>query len=326
MIGHDAAVTAFKAAFAAERPHHAWLLTGQQGLGKALFAHRAAIWVLAGRPEVAGFAVDPENPAARLVAAGSHLDYKVVERLESPTTGKLRGEIVIDQIVRRPNSGVVPLSDLLRSTPALADYRVVIVDAADDMNRSVANALLKNLEEPGPGTLFLLISHSPGKLLPTIRSRCRTLRFARLDDGEVDAVLAAELPELDPAARAALVRLADGAPGRALRFAEAGIGELEASLADLAATTPAAAPGKALALARSLAGKANAARYEAFLELAPAMLATAARVRTGPALARTLADWEAATALAGSAVALSLDPQSVAFDLAGKVAGLARQR
>jgi len=322
MIGHDAAVASFKAAFAAERPHHAWLLTGPQGLGKALFAHRAAIWVLAGRPGVPGFAVDPDNPAARLVAAGSHLDYKVVERLESPTTGKLRGEIVIDQIVRRPNSGVVPLSDLLRSTPALADYRVVIVDAADDMNRSVANALLKNLEEPGPGTLFLLISHSPGKLLPTIRSRCRTLRFARLHDADVDAVLADELPELEPAARGALVRLADGAPGRALRFAEAGIAELEASLADLATTS--AAPGKALALARSLSGKANAARYEALLELAPAMLAAAARQRSGPALARTLADWEAASALAGSAVALSLDPQSVAFDLAGKVAGLAR--
>ena len=112
-------------------------------------------------------------------------------------------------------------------------------------------------------------------------------------------------------------------PGRALRFAESGIAALEEQLAGLAVTTKDAAPAKAMALARSLAGKGNTARYEAFLELAPAMLAHAARTRSGVALARTLADWEAAAQLAGGAVALSLDPQSVAFDLAVKVAALA---
>lgn len=324
MIGHDAEVAAFKAAFADRRPHHAWLLTGQQGIGKALFAHRAATWVLAGRPRVTGFEIPPGDPAARLMAAGSHLDFKVIERLESPTTGKLRGEIVIDQIIRRPGSTVIPLSDLLRSTPALGDTRVIVIDAADDMNRNVANALLKNLEEPGPGTLFLLVSHSPGRLLPTIRSRCRTLRLARLTDAEVDAILAAEAPDLDTDDRATLVRLAAGAPGRALRFAETGIAGLEARLADLAIALPAAAPGQALALARGLAGKASAPAYEAFLELAPATIAAAARGRRGPALARAIADWEAATALAATAIPLSLDPQAVTFELATRVANLAR--
>ena len=323
MIGHDDNIADFKAAFEGGRPHHAWLLTGPQGLGKALFARLAAVWVLAGRPDVHGFDVDPDTPAARFVAAGSHIDFKIIERLESPTTGKLRGEIVIEQLVRRTGSSVSPLSELLKSTPALSDYRVVIIDAADDMNRSVANALLKNLEEPSPGTLFLLISHMPGRLLPTIRSRCRTLRFQRLADTEVDAILDAETSGLDDEDRATLVRIAQGAPGRALHFAESGIAALEEQLAELAITPPAAAPGKAQALARSLAGKANTPRYEAFLELAPAMLAAAARTRQGPALARTISDWEAATQLAGGAVALSLDPQAVAFDIATKVAALA---
>jgi DNA polymerase-3 subunit delta' len=322
MIGHDTNIAAFKAAFETARPHHAWLLTGPQGLGKALFARLAAVWVLAGRPVVPGFEVDPETPAARFVAAGSHIDFKIIERLESPTTGKLRGEITIEQLVRRQGSQVTPLSDLLQSTPALSDYRVVIIDAADDMNRSVANALLKNLEEPSPGTLFLLISHTPGRLLPTIRSRCRSLRFQRLPDGDVATILDNQTTGLDDDDRATLVRIAQGAPGRALRFAESGIAALEEQLAELAVTPPAAAAGKSQALARSLSGKANGARYEAFIELAPAMLAAAARTRRGPALTRALADWEAATTLAASAVALSMEPQAVAFDLAMKVAAL----
>jgi DNA polymerase-3 subunit delta' len=229
--------------------------------------------------------------------------------------GKLRAVIRVDE--------VRALQPLFRQTPSIADWRVIIVDSADEMNPQSANALLKNLEEPPEKTLFFLISHTPGRLLQTIRSRCRTLRFNRLHDGEVDRVLEYAAPELDDADRATLVRIAEGAPGRALRFAEAGIAALEEQLADLAITPPPAAPAKALALAKSLAGKASTPRYQAFLELAPAMLANAARTRSGPALARTLADWEAATGLAGAAVPLSLDPQAVAFDLAIRIAALA---
>lgn len=192
------------------------------------------------------------------------------------------------------------------------------------MNKNVANALLKNLEEPAAGTIFFLICHSPGVLLPTIRSRCRTLRFNRLADSHVALFLERSAPELDDADRATLVRVAEGAPGRALRFAEDGIALLEEQLVELSKTPPEAAPAKAMALARTLAGKTNGARYAAFLELAPAMIADAARHRSGPALARALADWEAASTLAAGAVPLSLDPQAVAFDIAGRVAALAR--
>lgn len=314
MIGHDEQVAALKAAFAGDRPHHGWLLTGPQGLGKALFAQAAAIWLLAGKPEGEGFDGGEDSPAASLVAAGSHPDFRRLVRTEDDK-GKLRSVIRVDE--------VRALQPLFRQTPSIAKWRVVIVDSADEMNVQSANALLKNLEEPPEQTLFFLISHMPGRLLPTIRSRCRTLRFNRLYDAEVAAILDRAAPELDDDDRATLVRIAEGAPGRALRFAESGIAALVDQLDELAVTPPAAAPGKAQALARSLAGKANTARYEAFLELAPAMIARAARQRKGPALAQALGLWEEASALAGGAVALSLDPAQVAFDMAGKVAALA---
>lgn len=315
MIGHDEQVGAFKAAFAGSRPHHAWLLTGPQGLGKALFAETAAIWLLAGRPAGVDFAAAADSAAASLVAAGSHPDFRRLVRTEDDK-GKLRAAIRVDE--------VRALQPLFRQTPSIADWRVVIVDSADEMNVQSANALLKNLEEPPQQTLFLLVSHMPGRLLPTIRSRCRTLRFNRLGDAEVARVLEAAAPDLDDDDRATLVRIAEGAPGRALRFAAGGIAALEEQLAELALTPATAAPARAQALARSLAGKGNSQRYEAFLELAPAIIAAAARQRSGPALARALADWEAASNLAGGAVALSLDPQAVVFDIAGKVAALAR--
>ena len=314
MIGHAGQIAEFKTAFAGNRPHHAWLLTGPQGLGKALFGEQAAIWLLAGRPAGEGFDAAIDSPAASLVAAASHPDFRRLVRTEDDK-GKLRSVIRVDE--------VRALQPLFRQTPSIAAWRIVIVDSADEMNVQSSNALLKNLEEPPEQTIFFLISHTPGRLLPTIRSRCRTLRFNRLADTEVDNILARCAPELDDEDRATLVRIAEGAPGRALRFAESGIAALEEQLADLAVTPRAAAPSKALALARSLAGKANAQRYQAFLELAPAMLANAARTRSGAALARTLADWEAASSLAGGAVALSLDPHAVAFDIANKVAALA---
>lgn len=314
MIGHDDQIAAFTAAFAGDRPHHAWLLTGPQGLGKALFAERAAIWLLAGKPAGEGFDGAADSSAASLVAAGSHPDFRRLVRTEDDK-GKLRSVIRVDE--------VRALQPLFRQTPSIAQWRVVIVDSADEMNVQSANALLKNLEEPPEQTLFFLISHMPGRLLPTIRSRCRTLRFNRLPDTAVATILENSAPELDDDDRATLVRIAEGAPGRALRFAESGIAALVDQLDDLAITSPAAAPAKAQALARSLAGKANTRRYEAFLELAPAMIARAARDRHGPALGQALALWEGANDLAGGAVALSLDAGQVAFDMATKVAALA---
>lgn len=319
LIGHGEQGRALRLAFTSARMHHAWLFVGPPGIGKATFAAEAAKWLLARAAAPDGvdgdsLDVDPEHATARLIAAGSHLDLRRLERT-TDTAGKLRANIRVDE--------VRALQPLFRATPALSAWRVVVVDAVDDMNRAAANAFLKNLEEPPPNTVFLGVSHSPGRLLPTIRSRCRTLRFGRLDDADVERILLRHAPDASATERAALVAVAAGSPGRALRFAAAGIDGLANELDALAVAPPAAVTALALALAKSLAAKAAAPRYEALLDLAPAYLAAAARTRSGPRLARALALWERATALGSSALALSLEPQSVAFELGTLVGGLA---
>ncbi len=311
LIGHQAQVAAFKAVFAQGRPHHGWLLTGPPGLGKALFAEEAAIWLLAGQPPGPGFNAAAESPAASLVAAGSHPDMRRLERVEDDK-GKLRSVIRVDE--------VRALLPLFRQTPSLAEWRVVIVDAADDMNPNAANVLLKSLEEPPPRTLFLLISHMPGRLLPTIRSRCRTLRFTALDDADVATVLAGA--GVADAAQPALLALAQGCPGRALALANADLAGMNAELQALRGLAQGPATAAALALSRSMGGKAGAERYTALLASVPALLAGIARQSQNAARARALAEWDAAAKLAGEAVALQLPAEQVAFRLAMAVASL----
>jgi DNA polymerase-3 subunit delta' len=319
LIGHQEQVTAFTAAFTGGRPHHAWLLAGQKGLGKALFARQAAIWLLAGAPAGEGLAVPPDCEAARLMAAGSHLDFRLIERTANKQ-GKLRNEIVIGQIVRRPESEGQPLREFLAGTPMLGQRRVVMVDAADDMNRNTANSLLKSLEEPSEDTIFLLVSHAPGRLLPTIRSRCRTLRFSRLTDADVRRVLAgADLGEED---ESLLVRLAQGCPGRAIALGEAGITALERDLAGLAGLPVDRANPLALKLAKSITLKGREGRYAALLDRVPALIAARARLLEGAARGRALDEWEQASQLAREAMPLQLDPAQVAWRLAMHLAAV----
>ncbi len=318
LIGHAEQAAAFRAAFLSGRPHHAWLLAGPPGVGKATFANAAATWALAhaAGPPVAddSFDVPATHPIAAVIVAGSHLDLRTLRRT-TDDKGKLRIVIRVEEVRQ--------LQPLFRNRPGLSDWRIVIVDSADEMNANAANALLKNLEEPPPGTLFLVVSHSPGRLLPTIRSRCRTLRFRPLGDTEVGIVLQAAAPELPASEIAALVAVAEGAPGRALGLADAGVDALTRELDALAVATGGAATAKALGLSRSLALKVAAPRYTAFLDLAPAYIARAARDRSGARGQRAVTLWERANDLAGGAVPLALEPQAVAFELATLVAGLA---
>ncbi|PTQ11623.1 DNA polymerase III subunit delta' [Sphingomonas oleivorans] len=316
--GHRPLVTAFLDAARSGRLHHAWLLAGPQGIGKARFADAAALRLLAesaGPPvQAPGLDVPADHPIAKLVAAGSHPDLRRLERLAKDKSEELARSISIAQ--------VRALQALFATTPSLSPRRVVIIDAIDDLERPAANALLKNLEEPPADTLFLLVSHAPGRLLPTIRSRCRLLRFSPLDAADTAAVLREALPEAEEAEIGALVSIAGGAPGTALRFAGLDVAGLDAAMERLIAHGD-PTNAERVALARALSLKAAQPRYEIFLERAPARIAAQAHRLSGPALARAIALWEEARGLADGAVRLSLDPQATVFELAGLLARLA---
>lgn len=239
LVGHEAAQRSLLQAVTGGRLHHAWLFAGPAGIGKATLAFRFARWLLAGRPG-ADLAVDPADPVFRRVAAGTHADLLTVERGHDDKRQRLRAEIVVDE--------VRPVADFLRRTAAEGGWRVVILDDAELMNRSAANTLLKILEEPPPRTVLMLVSAMPGRLLPTIRSRCRTLRLEPLAPAQVEAALARLLPDEDAATRRMLADLADGAPGRALALAaEDGLALQELVREVMAARPPGALRRHALA-------------------------------------------------------------------------------
>ncbi|MDD3445752.1 MAG: DNA polymerase III subunit delta' [Zavarzinia sp.] len=224
LIGHAEAETALLDALAEGKLHHAWLITGPRGIGKATLAYRFARHLFAhgldagaadmfgGAP--ASLAMDAEDPLFKRVAAGGHPDLMVLEREENPRTKVLRDEIVIDQVRE--------LSGFFAMTPAEGGFRVAIIDAIDEMNRNAANALLKLLEEPPSRSVLLLVAHAPGRLLPTIRSRCRRLALRPLPEADVAAILTRHAPNTPVEEVRGLCRLADGSPGRALALAAAG--------------------------------------------------------------------------------------------------------
>ncbi|KQM67031.1 MULTISPECIES: AAA family ATPase [unclassified Sphingomonas] len=323
LIGNDAAREAFVAAAESVALHHAWLLTGPEGIGKGGFAREMAQRLLAtaldGRSRMRG-EIGEDHRVMQLMASGAHPDYRELVRLpkdpDKPDQDIARS-IKIDQ--------VRTLQPMFATKPALSTRRVVVIDAIDDLERPGANALLKNLEEPPVGTIFLLVSHSPGRLLPTIRSRCRQLRFDPLRDEEVARVLRDALPELDGSDVDALVTAAEGAPGRALAYAGLSVAALDRDLSAIAETGDADNRIRSR-LAKALAGKTAQPRYAVFLDRAPALIAAAARTRSGPPLRDALDAYEKARALAAMAPALSLVAETTVFEMAGLVARLAPAR
>jgi DNA polymerase-3 subunit delta' len=222
--GHEQAERVLYDAAHSPRMAHAWLIAGPRGIGKATLAYRFARHLLAGAPEAeaglfgdapaADLSLDQNHPVFRRVASGGHSDMFTVERSINPDTKKLRTEIAV--------ADVRAATDFLRRTAGEGGWRVVVVDTADDMNRAAANAILKILEEPPPATAFLLVSHAPGRLLPTIRSRCRLLTLQPLPGEIVFELLRQYRPDLPEADAAALTGLAEGSIGDALAYAEAG--------------------------------------------------------------------------------------------------------
>lgn len=246
VIGQDGAVRDFLAAAQAQRLHHGWLLTGPRGSGKATLAWAIAKWLIAGgAPD--RLAVPPETSAVRRICALSEPRLHLVRRPVDERTGRLRAEITVDEIRK--------LQGFFHLSATDGGRRVAIIDAADELNAAAANALLKQLEEPPQDTTLLLVAHQPGRLLPTIRSRCRELRLQPLQPADMARVLAG-LGVADDAER--LAALAGGSAGEAVRLAGQNGLALYQRIVDLFAQHPRMDRRAAAALAETAGARPGA--------------------------------------------------------------------
>lgn len=237
VVGQDEAVAEFVASARSQRLHHAWLLTGPRGTGKATLAWSMARWLLSGA-ESDDLSVPDDDPVARRILAQSEQGLHSVRRGADDKTGRLRAEITVEEIRK--------LLAFYHMSATEGGRRIAIIDAADELNTNAANALLKMLEEPPQGAMLLLIAHQPARLLPTIRSRCRTLRLNPLTPEAMAEAMAPLDVEGDPVRLAAL---ADGSVGEALRLAgQDGLAVYQA-IVDLFGTLPRMDRGRAAALA-----------------------------------------------------------------------------
>ncbi len=318
----------FCRAFAKGTLHHAWILAGEKGLGKSLFSKQAAHFLLSS--ENSCFAKDPNDQAANLLAAGSHPDFRLLRRgpksdkeekkardngLDSLEEHELARNIKVDQVRK--------LQSLLSNQASISKYRVVVIDSIDDLERNAANALLKNLEEPPKNTVFLLVSHAPSRLLPTIVSRCQMLRFERLNDGQMREILAEASPGLDETELTALIEAGEGAAGKALQYIDVNLAELE-DIAKKIMETGDLDNGLKNDLARKLSLKAATKRYRAFVERAPTMIAGQIKAMAGSDKFQAIEIWQQANNLAAVAIPKALDSHAVVFRLAAMMGSLAQ--
>ena len=339
VFGQDLAQAAFLDAVGQDRMHHAWLIAGPRGVGKATLAWRIARFLLATPPQDSDglfgappppttLDIDAEHPVARRLAAGSEPRLCLIRRPWDEKAKRLKTRITIDEVRR--------LKMFFAMSAADGGRRVVILDAADEMNEAAANALLKMLEEPPRDAVILMVAHQPSRLLPTIRSRCRTLRCVPL--GPEDMAQALSLDRIDPA----LTELAGGSAGLAHSMTRLeGVATYQ-SLLGLFEDLPLAfdRPG-AMKLAESAVGRSAEARYEMLLDLMDRFLSRLAlagaghaprvevrsgeaeilaKLSSGPAAARLWSDLQLDLAERGRrARAVNLDPASVILDMTLKI-------
>jgi DNA polymerase-3 subunit delta' len=333
LVGQEQAEAALLAAWRSGRLPHAWLLAGPRGVGKATLAYRFARFALAGGGEGGLFgdaptslALPSTHPVFRRVAASGHADLLSLEPgMPHPETGRETTEIVVGHVRRAV--------DFLLMTPAEDGFRVVVVDGAEEMNTSAANALLKILEEPRPRSLLLLVSHAAGRLLPTIRSRCRLLAVPALATETVAKLLAPFAGDLAAEERDAVAALAGGSIGRALELMRFdGLG-LHRELVALSAELPRIDSARLAALAERVGGAGTDAQAEfrMLMDLIDAWTARLAKTASGAApadlvpgddqvlrrvaglgAAHWIASWTRARRLASATEGLNLDRRQAA--------------
>lgn len=343
LVGHERAELELAQAFAGGRMHHAWLLAGPQGIGKATLAYRLARHVLAAPkerdPAGRNLEVGPNTAAARQVRVLSHPGLLVLRRPYDVRTKRIAAGIPVDEVRR--------LKSFLGLTAGQDTWRVAIVDAADELNLNAANALLKSLEEPPVRALFLLVASEPSRLLPTIRSRCRRLDLAPLASEALrkaadTALSAADMQAPDARRWPLLERLAEGSVRRALQLAASSGLELYERIEAIMGALPQVDWAAAHALADQLSMPANEQRLEAFYDLLLDLLARLVRARaTGDAVPseRALADrligeprlpawaalWETIVQERADAALLNLDKRALVLGTFSRLAALAQR-
>jgi DNA polymerase-3 subunit delta' len=325
LYGHVAAEQALLDGYRSGRMPHAWLIGGAAGIGKATLAYRLARFVLA-QPDPSAavvqransLAVERDHPVARRIAAQGHGDLLVLRRTVGDT-GKLRSVIVVDDVRRTIG--------FFGSTAGEGGWRVCIVDVADELNNNSANALLKIVEEPPKRCLLLLVSHAPGRLLPTIRSRCRRLALQPLTPGDLArSVLAATGRPADDPEVASAIAAAEGSVGRALTLLDGESLKLRAQIIGLLDKLPAVDPHAMHALGDQLAG-VDIGRLTLFADAVRDWLST--RLRQPSQDLRRLAQvaevWEKITDAARDVEIYNLERKPLVFSTFGLLADTARR-
>ena len=212
LIGHTDAEERFAKQFHDNKLHHAWLINGASGIGKATLAYRMIRTVLGGKPETAGrLDVPNHDPVAQRIQSLGHGDFLLIRRPYDDKTKKLRTEIPIAETRK--------ISSFFSRKPSEGGWRVCLIDTIDEMNRNATNAVLKTLEEPPEKALIILLSKAPGRLLPTIRSRCLNLPLRAVPQNELAQWLSTKC-NADPEDISAAINLANGAPGKALALVQ----------------------------------------------------------------------------------------------------------
>jgi len=288
LFGHNAAEQRLLQAYLSGKAHHAWIIGGTRGIGKATLAYRFARFVLKhpdpAEPACAGaksLHVDPSDPVFRRVASEGHADLFVARRNYNSRTKRLQSEISAETMR--------DATHFFGRTAGEGGWRICIVDAADDMNRFSANALLKILEEPPPRALFLLVAHAPGRLLATIRSRCLHLGLGGLDPKHLSAVVERlspprELPPLDE-----LAWLSRGSPGRALALVREKGWDTFQEFSALIAQSSASDPRRRIAFAERLGARGAEEQFFLFFEILSDWLSAQIRQRaTSPEASQTI--------------------------------------
>lgn len=315
-------------AFRSGRLHHAWLLTGPEGIGKATLAYRFARFLLANPDpdapalqQASDLGVDPHHAVVGQVARMSHQDMAVIRRGLAKDGKSLRAEIAVEDV--RDGLGI------FRVTAGAGGWRVVIVDAADDLNRASANALLKMLEEPPQRAVFMLIAHQPGALLPTIRSRCRVLRVPPLSEASIRTGLG-KLTEATPASIAEAAGASGGSLRQALALLDAATGTIRRETQKLL-DDPANHDAKAaMTLFEKTTGKAGAAAFEVILSMIEGHLQESVHVgaaaRSPPAALAARAElWEKLRRSARDVEIYNLDRRPLLLSVFSELAEIERR-